>query len=220
MVKLTSILLVLALALASNAHCCSNYQVGSSCCNIFGCNCDGPCWNAGCKTDCGSKYPNNPVACNGKDGYYDCCLRGSSCRSSSVCKGKEYQCCCESGADKQVLSVTDVKYDLANAKLDKDSAAAVVYYQYQGENQDSEPHNVGSLSFSKSVTQDSSETFSESLSFTESATITAGIPFFEGGQFEVGSTQTFDHSTTNSKVSNANCLFCFCPVLACGVTMH
>jgi EF hand len=36
--------------LDARAHCCGgcNTLVSSSCCNVFGCNCDGPCTNFGC----------------------------------------------------------------------------------------------------------------------------------------------------------------------------
>ena len=42
--------LVLCIAPAAQASCCGgcNTLVSSSCCNIFGCNCDGPCTNFGC----------------------------------------------------------------------------------------------------------------------------------------------------------------------------
>lgn len=40
--------LFLGLPGASEASCCANGTVSTSCCNVFGCNCDGPCTNFGC----------------------------------------------------------------------------------------------------------------------------------------------------------------------------
>jgi len=43
-------LFVLAFAPSAQAACCGgcNTLVSGSCCNVFGCNCDGPCSNFGC----------------------------------------------------------------------------------------------------------------------------------------------------------------------------
>ena len=106
-VFLVAATVVLFTSAPAEAACCSKYQVGSSCCNIFGCNCDGPCWNAGCKTVCAQgKYPGRTVACNGNDGYYNCCPTGSKCKPSDSCSGKAGDCCC-TGGGKTIVSISD-----------------------------------------------------------------------------------------------------------------
>src|SRR5438067_13696979 len=53
-------ILVLCVAPAAQAACCGgcNTLVSGSCCNVFSCNCDGPCTNfgCGCPPDASSDY--------------------------------------------------------------------------------------------------------------------------------------------------------------------
>lgn len=84
----------------ADAACCSwpTCAVGSDCCNVFCCNCDGPCSNYGCKCPpvaqvgdvCGT-CPNYDTCVNsdGKcTGYcdpgYTCCNNGQSCCATST----------------------------------------------------------------------------------------------------------------------------------------
>jgi hypothetical protein len=100
---LLTILFVTALAalgaLPARAACCSwpNCATGSSCCNIFCCNCDGPCSNYGCKCPPVARVGDVCGNCPGYDtctnpagqctGYcnpgYKCCNNGQSCCSTS-----------------------------------------------------------------------------------------------------------------------------------------
>ena len=57
--KLAYVLLLCAFLIVvapetANAYCCDGCTTSSSCCNIFCCNCDGPCNNRGCK--CSSSF--------------------------------------------------------------------------------------------------------------------------------------------------------------------
>ena len=101
---LLTILFVTAVASFGAAHpadaaCCSYpyCAVGSTCCNIFCCNCDGPCSNYGCVCPPVTKVGDVCGTCPGYDtctnpagqctGYcnpgYKCCNNGASCCSSS-----------------------------------------------------------------------------------------------------------------------------------------
>lgn len=75
---------LLAAAGAARADCCSfpNYAVGSQSCNIFGCNCSGPCSNWGYTCD------NGPASLNNVMGH---CPGWQVCADNSVC-GPGWHC--------------------------------------------------------------------------------------------------------------------------------
>ena len=52
--------------LEPNLQQCCGSKGKLGCCNLAGCNCDGPCWNRGCKPKCN----NGTRACPGTDGKY------------------------------------------------------------------------------------------------------------------------------------------------------
>lgn len=86
------VLLLLSLSGAASASCCSNWAVGSNCCNVFSCNCDGPCTNFGCSCP--------PVSVGGACGNcpgYDTCTPPSGgcayCTSPLTCCNNGTQCC-------------------------------------------------------------------------------------------------------------------------------
>ncbi len=180
------------------AACCSKYQVGSKCCNVVGCNCDGPCWNAGCQTVCQQgQYPGRTVSCPGNDGYYNCCLTGSQCKSSASCSAKNGQCCC-TGGGRQIISISEVEYDFKNAKAGPDTTSAQVFYKYKGENAGPAPRPVGSIETSITSTQTDAWTFESTTEISATAKVQAGIPFFGQGELQLGVKQTFKYGETHT----------------------
>jgi hypothetical protein len=173
--------------------CCSAYRVGGKCCNVVGCNCDGPCWNAGCQTACQQgQYPGRTVSCNGNDGYYNCCPTGSRCKSAATCAAKLGQCCC-TGEGRQIISLSVLEYDFKNAKPRPDSASAQVFYKYKGENAGPAPRPVGSIETSITSTQTNEWSFESTTEISATAKVQAGIPFFGQGELQLGVKQTFKH---------------------------
>jgi hypothetical protein len=188
--------------------CCSSYQVGKQCCNVFGCNCDGPCWNAGCQTVCQQgRYPGRTVACNGNDGYYNCCPTGSQCKNSATCSGKNGECCC-TGGGRQITSISEVEYDFKNAKAGPDSTSAQVFYKYKGENASPRSHPVGSIETSITSTQTDEWSFESTTEISVNAKVEAGIPFFGKGELQLGLKQSFKygekHTTSVSTTLKVN----------------
>lgn len=173
--------------------CCSRYRTGSQCCNVVGCNCDGPCWNAGCQTECQrGTYPGRPVSCPGNDGYYNCCPAGSQCQDSGKCSARNGECCC-TGGGRQIISISDLEYDFKNAKAGADTTAAQVYYRYKGENAGPAPRPVGSIETSITSTQTDEWSFESSTEISATAKVQAGIPFFGQGELQLGLKQTFNY---------------------------
>ncbi len=69
-------LVLLFLPASASAYCCANASVASDCCNIFGCNCDGPCTNFGC-----SAPPRSQDGSCGLVQTYDSCTPdGAACK--------------------------------------------------------------------------------------------------------------------------------------------
>ena len=182
------------------ADCCgTSCQTSSSCCNIFCCNCDGPCWNAGCSTVCGDdQHKGFGVSCNGNDGYYNCCPDGSMCVVTG-CAAKEGQCCCR-GVVQRVTTVQNVVFDPTHAQIDPDSGGAAVSYSFNASNYGDQPVDIGTVSLSLTVTEDTTFSFSNTEGFDVSTTIEAGIPFVEKGQVSVSVSGSFtqDQSHTTS----------------------
>uniref|UniRef100_A0A7S2RID2 Uncharacterized protein n=1 Tax=Mucochytrium quahogii TaxID=96639 RepID=A0A7S2RID2_9STRA len=189
-----------SLVAIASADCCSfpNYYVGSDCCNIFGCNCGGPCWNAGCYTNCPDS---NQVACPGNDGYYDCCRPGDKCKSSATCKAKNGECCCQ--GTYQVVKINNVRYDFDNARQSGDASAAVISYMYKGVNGGYTPHPVGQIMTTITTTQSQEWSFQSKTTISVSATVEAGVPEFKASltataseEFTVGTKTTKSVATS------------------------
>lgn len=75
---------------AAGAHCCSNW--GAGCCNIFSCNCDGPCTNFGCNCP----PVNVGGACGSCSGYSTCVSPSGDCgycTDPAHCCNNGTQCC-------------------------------------------------------------------------------------------------------------------------------
>lgn len=194
------IFLVLALFPATIlGHCCgTDARIAGDCCNVFSCNCDGPCWNAGCKTSCAKgKYPGYPVTCPGNDGYYDCCATGSTCKTN--CKAKSYECCCKKGTRKKAFEISSIEYDLDSATSGPDSISARVSIDYFGTNAGGIPEYVDQVSKVISVSQTTSWKFDSTTEISVSAEVEAGVPFFGKGKLSVGAKQTFGYGQSESK---------------------
>lgn len=93
-------LLAVGLPSAAAASCCGNATVSSSCCNIFGCNCDGPCTNFGCSApptvqdgNCGvvptydTCSPDGVNCLHCEPGYFAC----NNCSACCLVPGTESQ---------------------------------------------------------------------------------------------------------------------------------
>ncbi len=176
-----------------------DYRIGGSCCNTFGCNCDGPCWNAGCSTACQQgKYPGRTTSCPGNDGHYNCCPSGSKCKSSKTCSAKRGECCC-TGGGREITHIDSLEYDFGNATRIPDATASRVRIQYKGKNDGPNPHPVGSVDSTVSSTQTNEWSFQSSTTISAKATISAGIPLFEKGQLEVGVTETLGYGEKHTQ---------------------
>lgn len=175
------------------------YAVSKECCNVFGCNCDGPCWNAGCKTACQKgQYPGRTVSCPGNDGHYNCCPTGSKCKSSKSCSAKKGQCCC-TGKGKQIGSISDLTYDFSNATRTPDATSLQVSYKYKGINNGPTAAPTGSIDTTVSSTQTAEWSFESATEVSTNATINAGIPLFADGKLSVGVKETVKYGERRSK---------------------
>lgn len=188
--------LLCALFACAQAKCCSRYSIGGKCCNVFGCKCEGPCWNAGCRTTC----PPKRKACPGNDRKYNCCSQDSpKCRPSSLCAAGERGCCCK-GTQKTIIEFTEFQWDVDNVKMVEDATATKLAYSYKASNYGSKSSPVGSVSFSVTETQDTTITTGTSTSISASTTVNTGVPFVANGQveFSIDRTWTYDSAETRS----------------------
>jgi len=183
--------------LGCSEGCPPPWHVSDECCNLFGCDCDGPCWNAGCKTVCGTgDWKGYPLACLGDDDTYTCCPTGSKCKPG--CSVSDNDCCCW-GDDKTIVSVASVTYDLEGATEGPDSTSAQVNYLYRGENAGPTPAPVGTITSSVTSTQTSQWSFQTATEISASATVEAGIPLFAEGKLTVGVKETLTYGTQHSQ---------------------
>jgi hypothetical protein len=184
---------------------------GKECCNIFAQNCDGPCWNGGCVTECvtNPKYASagKLQACNAEDAsgntlFYHCCPTGSKCKppTETTCTQKGGSCCC-TGAVLETISVTDLVYDWSNVKNAPDSQRSELTLRTTGINAGNQDVPAGSMAMDTSVSLTTSWSFESSTKITSETTFKAGVPFFVDGTWKVGLEQTF--KTTDTKTSTA-----------------
>lgn len=180
----------------ATTQACTSYKVG--CCNIFGRDCDGPCWNAGCSTVCGSgDYAGTPVACpNSNNDHYNCCPSGSQCRSS--CDASTTSCCCDPN-DKQIIGISNLQYDLDNISEQGDPSAIRTTIQNQGVNYGPSQSAAPSLNIKLSSTQTTSWSFSSTTKISASATFKAGVPFVGSGKVTVGAEEDIAVGKTGSQ---------------------
>jgi len=185
-------------ALQSNVLGCSDWHWG--CCNIAGQNCDGPCWNAGCATNCPA---GNGNACPGNDGYFNCCPDGSTCKDPSACAAQKGECCC-TGAAVEIISLSNIEYDWNSHSSTPDDISAQIYLLNEGENFGSSDSSAPKLAQTISTSQTSSWSFESDTKISVEAKVTAGIPFFGEGELKIGAEETFKYSeekTTSSSIS-------------------
>lgn len=198
--KLFNCALLLVSIPTATATCCNldSAKVGSNCCNIFGCHCSGPCWNAGCKTICGgSDHPDRPIACPGNNKHYSCCPSGSSCIPD--CEATTLQsCCCVTGKDEQIISITDVSYDFKHATKGPSSALAVSI-KYQGSNAGSSNNPVGKITSSITNSQTTAWHWQSATKIGVTVKVKAGVPFFGEGEFSTTVEETFTYGESGSK---------------------
>jgi len=177
--------------MASRATACSDFKVG--CCNIIGGNCDGPCWNAGCATVCTGS---TPTACLNSGGdLYDCCPAGSQCRSS--CDARSTSCCCDPN-DQQIISISNVQYDLNNISEETDPSAIRTAITNKGENYGPAVAAAPSLNVRLSSTQTTSWSFTSTTKISASATFKAGLPFVTSGKVTLGLEEDLAYGTSGS----------------------
>jgi hypothetical protein len=183
-------------------YCCDTFVVDSdNGCNIFGCNCDGPCWNFGVIPSCGRSdgQPDKPVTCQGDfiEGdtrYYYCCPSNSVCGSDPnqrECKDCNYKY--------EIVEIVDLKYDSSKMSKTGDATALKVSLEYRGVNSGSSPTPIGEVSGSISQTQSFEYSFSSDTTISASTTVKTGLPGIVEGQIEIGLEQTFGYSETTSK---------------------
>lgn len=101
------VLLLACLPVAAMAYCCTNYAVSGNCCNIFGCNCDGPCTNFGCA---GEPVIGGEI-CGVVQKYDVCTPDGSSCH---YCDPGSHPCnncqgCCADGSAAAATQASEAK---------------------------------------------------------------------------------------------------------------
>jgi len=198
--KLTlSISAVAILVVTVEAQCpFPNYKVGNKCCNLFGKNCAGPCWNMGCETVCQQgKYPGFPESCLGNDRHYACCPKGSGCipnvPASQACCNQEY---------KEIFEVSDLIYDFSKATSSIDPQASQLEILFKGTNQGSRPQDIGKVTQTISSSQTTGWTFSSATKMSASTKVKAGIPFVADGAITVGLEETLTYGESGSKTSS------------------
>jgi hypothetical protein len=197
-----ALLVVVSLALsAGNARGCPfpHYNVGSDCCNIFGGNCAGPCWNRGCLTTCDrGKYGDGfKVSCPGSDGYYNCCPNGSMCKPQ--CEAQTGGCCCTDELV-EIISMDQITYDWDRQSSAPDASSTRVTLVSEGLNAGPTDASAPSLTTSVSNSQSSSWSVESTTKLSVEATITAGVPFFDG-TLKIGAEQTFAYTTTRTSTN-------------------
>jgi len=182
----------------ASAHSCfaGGYKIG--CCNIFGANCAGPCWNSGCETDCQEgKFPGKTVACLGNDHKHTCCPTGSGC----ITKVPASQTCCSQDF-KEIVEVSEFKYQFDKAGSSLDSQAAQLKVIFQGSNAGFEPQDIGTVSQTLTATQTTGWTFSSATALSVKTTISTGIPFVFEGKIELTATETLTYGKTSTTTSS------------------
>jgi hypothetical protein len=195
---------LLALLSAWGAHGCSPYVISSTCCNMFGKNCDGPCWNQGCKTHC-EAYPGKTLACpqidmNGEQlighAYYNCCPTYSACMTTTctVSPDGSTTCCC-TGAAGEIMSISDFTYDWGSMKDAPDTTSTQVTLVNQGMNDGETESGAPSLQVQVTTVQASSWSTEESTKISVDATVKANIPFFHESSIKFGAEQVFKYGT-------------------------
>jgi len=78
----------------TTSHCLAvrNTESGRTAATFLGKNCDGPCWNAGCKTSCQNRG--------------DYCSSGPACSANAICARYALQgTCCAAGQEKPCCAV-------------------------------------------------------------------------------------------------------------------
>ncbi len=193
-----ALIMTVSLALAaSRALACDSYNVGDECCNVFGKDCSGPCYNAGCLTECdkGTYGDGLKVSCPGSDGHYNCCPTGSMCKPQ--CDALSGGCCC-TGAVVEIISIGQITYDWASQSSAPDSSSTQVTLVNQGTNAGATDTSAPSLTTTVTNTQSSSWTVESTTTISVEATVTAGVPFFGEGQVKIGAVETFKYGTTST----------------------
>jgi len=196
-----TLVVTVALALAAgSALGCDPYNVGDECCNIFGKNCAGPCWNAGCLTECDKgKYGDGlKVSCLGSDGLYNCCPNGSMCKPQ--CEAGKGGCCC-TGAVVEIISLGQITYDWSSQSSAPDASSTQVTLVNQGLNAGATDASAPSLTTTVTNSQSSSWTFESTTKISVEAKVTAGVPFFGEGEVKFGAEQTFKYSETQTSTN-------------------
>jgi hypothetical protein len=196
-----ALLIAASMALAAGgAQGCDPYNVGSDCCNVFGKNCEGPCWNHGCTTECDKeKYgPDLKLSCPDSSGWYNCCPNGSKCKPQ--CDARNGGCCC-TGAVVEIISMGQITYDWGSQSSAPDSTSTQVTLVNQGLNAGPTDASAPSLTTTVTNTQSSSWTFESTTKISTEAKVTAGVPFFGSGEVKFGAEQTFKYGTTKTSTN-------------------
>lgn len=191
-----TLVVAVALALAAgSALGCTDYNIGGDCCNAFGKNCAGPCWNAGCLTVCSQ----DQVSCPGSDSQYNCCPSGSMCKPQCEA-GANGGCCC-TGAVVEIITVDQITYDWGSQSSAPDASSTQVRLVNQGLNAGATDASAPSLTTTVTNTQSSSWTFESTTKLSVEAKVTANVPFFGGGEVKFGAEQTFKYSDTQTSTN-------------------
>lgn len=162
--------------------CCGFNQADFGCCNIFNCNCEGPCWNNGCKPDCNNPKPN---ACPAVNGDYSCCLAGQECKLN--CNYDVDATCCCTEDSYVVIEIGDLTYDMGRAFVKQSVLENNMLVVSNFTNSGSASQNTGAISQEMIHKQTSKLMWSESLTNKFSGTVKVGAaPFIVGGEITQG----------------------------------
>ncbi len=163
-------------------HCCGFNQADFGCCNIFNCNCDGPCWNNGCKTACDK---NRPVECPAVNGDYSCCQAGQECKPN--CNYIVDATCCCTEDSYVIIEIGDLNYDMGRAFVSQSVLANQIWVVSNVTNSGPENQNTGAISQELKHEQTSKLQWSEGLIDKFSGTVKVGAaPFILGGEVTMG----------------------------------